>query len=230
MRIVDSVAKAISDWQSGDSESAMMHACNAVNGTATKACENIKSDRVKFTTLLRDNYAILGPMGMPGVDLDKTLFGVDLKKANPKINEFDLADLIYKIHRCSHGHGDELLKGFELIPDAAGPHGITHFCSDLVEGCVQLSDRVIFGMLGVVVFSPINKHQRSNYGYFLSYDGTELPINEWWGRADDFLEMVNNGRSPVITIYEYASDDPAPSRASGELHFKMFGKPDKEYD
>jgi hypothetical protein len=225
MRIVDSVAKAIADWQSGDSESAMLHACNAVNGTATKAYKSIEGDRAKFTTLLRDNYSILGPMGIPGVDLDKTRFGVDLKKSNPQIKEFDLADLIYKIHRCSHGHGDELLKGFELMPDAAGPHGTTHFSLDLVDGTVRLSDRIIFGMLGVVVFSPVNAHQKSDHGYFLSYDGVELPINEWWGRARDFLEIVNNGRSPVIKIYEFGSDDPAPARTSGEMHFKLFGEP-----
>lgn len=225
MKIVDSVAKAIDDWQIGDSESAMLHACNAVNGTATKAYKNIEGDRAKFTTLLRDNYSILGPMGIPGVDLDKTRFGVDLKNPNPKINEFDLADLIYKIHRCSHGHGDELLKGFELMPDAAGPHGTTHFSLNLVDGTVRLSDRIIFGMLGVVVFSPVNAHQKSDYGYFLSYDGVELPINDWWGRASDFLEIANSGRSPVIKIHEFESDDPTPARTSGEMHFKMFGQP-----
>jgi hypothetical protein len=221
MRIVDSVAKAISDWQSGDLESAMLHACNAVNGTASKAYEKIEGDRAKFTALLRDNYSILGPMGMPGIDLDKNRFGVDLKKTNPQIKEFDLADLIYKIHRCSHGHGDEVLKGFELIPDAAAPHGSTHFSSDLVNGTVRLSDRIIFGMLGVVVFSPVNALQKSDYGYFLSYRGVELPINEWWGRAREFLEIVNLDYNPVVKIYEFSSDDAAPVRASGEIYIKM---------
>ncbi|WP_236693198.1 hypothetical protein, partial [Pseudomonas syringae group genomosp. 3] len=186
-----------------------------------RAYPNIESDRAKFTKLLRDHYAILGPMGMPGIDVGHTRFGVDLKKKIPKITDFDLADLIYKIHRCSHGHGDELLTGFELIPNAAGPDGKTHFCSDLVNGTVQLSDRVIFGMLGVVVFSPVNSHQKSDYGYFLSYDGVEFKISDWWGRAEDFLKIVKDAPKPIVTIYEYISDDPAPVRARGELHIKI---------
>lgn len=228
MKIVDSVAKAISEWQNGDSESAMLHACNAVNGTATKAYKNIEGDRVKFTTLLRDNYSILGPIGMPGVDLEKTRFGVDLKKHHPKINEFDLADLIYKIHRCSHGHGDELLKGFELIPDAAGSNETTHFSLNFVDGTVSLSDRIIFGMLGVVVFSPANAHQKSDYGYFLSYGGIEFPINDWWGRANAFLEFANSVRTSVVNIYEYKSNDPAPARTAGEMYLKFLGGPTLE--
>ncbi|VVN03486.1 hypothetical protein PS684_05003 [Pseudomonas fluorescens] len=232
MRIVDSVAKAISDWQIGDSESAMMHACNAVNGTATKAYKGL-GDRAAFTTLLRDNYAILGPMGLPGMDVEKTLFGVDLQKASHEIREFDLADVIYKIHRCSHGHGDELLKGFELIPDAAGPHGTTHFIANIVDGTVQLSDRVIFAMLGVVVFSPVNASQKSDFGYYLTYnDGVQLPINEWWGRADDFLKIVADAPCTSLVIYEFASDDPvrAIARASAKFHIKISEKPEETKD
>jgi hypothetical protein len=36
MNVGDSVRKAIDDWEQGELESSMLHACNAVDGTAKK--------------------------------------------------------------------------------------------------------------------------------------------------------------------------------------------------
>jgi hypothetical protein len=59
-----------------------------------------------------------------------------------------------------------------------------------MKGKVRLSDRVIFGLLAVAVSSHVNADQKVPDGYFLSFAGTPLPINEWWGRADDFALLV----------------------------------------
>lgn len=59
MKVGDSVRKAIDDWQAGEFESAMLHACNAVDGTAKKIYPNLGSN-ARFTKLLRDSYSILG--------------------------------------------------------------------------------------------------------------------------------------------------------------------------
>ena len=75
----------------------------------------------RFTRILRENYAILGPMGAPGIDLIKTRFPVTVQRPKASGGQPDLADVIYGIHCCSQGHGDELPDGFGLIPGAAGP-------------------------------------------------------------------------------------------------------------
>jgi hypothetical protein len=63
MNIGQSVRKAIDDWEHSELEAAMLHACNAVNGTAKKVYPLLHNER--FTRLLRANYGILGPMGAP---------------------------------------------------------------------------------------------------------------------------------------------------------------------
>lgn len=197
MKVGDSVAHAIEDWELGRFESAMLHACNAVDGTARKMFPELGSN-LRFTKLLRESYAILGPMGMPGINLEATRFPVRVKHPKAPGGQPDLADVIYGIHRCSHGHGDELPEGFELIPEAAGPPGLT---SVLIErGKIRLSDRIIFGLLAVAVLAGVNTNQAVSDGYFLSFGGTQLPINEWWGRADDFADLTAAVSMPSVTL------------------------------
>jgi hypothetical protein len=91
-----------------------------------------------------------------------------------------VADVIYGIHRCSHGHGDELPAGFDLIQDASAEPRHTQIGIS-IEGAVQLSDRMIFGLLAVAILSPENADQRVPDGYHLDYSTTtRLEINEWW--------------------------------------------------
>ena len=69
MKIEKSVAKALTEMQAGDLESAMLHACNAVDGTARKAYGYSVGNKARFTALLREHHQILGVMAIPGLDL-----------------------------------------------------------------------------------------------------------------------------------------------------------------
>jgi hypothetical protein len=78
MNVGKSVRKSIDEWSSGDFDSAMLHACNAVDGTA-RAVHPKLANKLRFTRLLRDNYFILGRMGVPKmtawfVPLDEWVF------------------------------------------------------------------------------------------------------------------------------------------------------------
>ncbi|MGR8953461.1 MAG: hypothetical protein ACU83V_13770 [Gammaproteobacteria bacterium] len=198
MNVGNSVRKAIDDWVNGEHEAAMLHACNAIDGTAKKV--HLRSgSNARFTQLLRDNYAILGPMGMPGTNLAETRFPVKLPNPKAPGGKPDLADVIYGIHRCSHGHGEELPGGFELIPDAGGPARMTRVL--VVKGAIQLSDRIIFGLIAVAVLSPVNKGQAVPDGYYLTFGATtKLVINEWWGRAAEFPAVVASDPMPLVKL------------------------------
>ena len=199
MKIADSVRKAIADWQQGDPESAMLHACNAVDGTARKLYPKLGS-RERFTRVLRENYRVLGPMGAPGIDLVNTRWPVDVKAPTALGGKPDVADVLYGIHRCCHAHGDELPEGFELVPDAAGPNLQTRM---LVEkGKVRLSDPMIFGLLAVAVLSLANKTEVATAlnGYFLTFGPAKLIINDWWGRAADFAAIAAKYPLPLVKL------------------------------
>lgn len=197
MNVGDSVRMAIDDWTRGELESAMLHACNAVDGTAAKLHPGVGSN-ARFTRLLRDNYAVFGPMGAPGINLRKTRFPVRVRSPKAEGGQPDIADVIYGIHRCTHGHGDELPDGFELLPDAAGPLSRTRMLFE--KGKVRLSDRVIFGLLAVAVFSPANKGQTVPDGYHFTFGKEELLINEWWGRAGDFDSLAAQESLPEVEL------------------------------
>ena len=198
MNVGSSVRKAIDDWEHGELESAMLHACNAVDGTAKKLYPMLGSNE-RFTRVLRENYAILGPMGAPGIDLVETRFPVTVQRPKAPGGKPDLADVIYGIHRCAHGHGDELPGGFALIQDAAGPKRLTRM--KVERGKVRLSDRIIFGLLAVAVLSPVNKDQSVPDGYYLTFgESSKLLINEWWGRASDFPSIVAQDPMPQVKL------------------------------
>ena len=193
--VANSVRKAIEDWSIGETEFAMLHACNAVDGTARKVHPHLGNND-RFTRLLRDNYAILGPMSAPGIDLVNTRWPARTARPKAPGGQPDFADLVYGVHRCSHGHGDDLPDGFELIPNAAGLALVTTI--QVQPGKVQLSDRVIFGLLGVAVLDPVNADQVLPARYFLSFAGVQYPIQDWWGRAEDFMPIL--GSQPLSSV------------------------------
>ncbi|PBP44169.1 hypothetical protein [Pseudomonas syringae] len=193
----NSVRAAIDEWERGEFEFAMLHACNAVDGTAAKVFPN-EGSNARFTGLLREQYAIFGPMALPGIDLLATRWPVKVDRPKATGGLPDIADVIYGVHRCSHGHGRELPDGFELWPDAAGPDRHTRFSVE--KGKLQLSDRVIFGLLGVAVFSPANIGQEVPEGYHLTFAGTIMLINDWWGRSADFLDLAASEPLPSVLL------------------------------
>lgn len=177
----------------------MLHACNAVDGTSAKVFPNERGNAQRFTKFLRDSYPILFPMSAPGVDPDTRWPAPTVKSTLRDGRGPDLADIIYYCHRCTHAHGDELLPAFELIPDARGPAGITTMW--IGRNIVQLSDRIIFGLIAAVVFSPVNLDQRIDGGHFLTFGkaAMRLPIDDWWGQGERFLtDVVPSEPMPLL--------------------------------
>jgi hypothetical protein len=205
MDVGNSVRLAIKSYEDHETEQAMFNACAAVDGTSTKLHPELKSNAVRFTKLLRDNYFILEPMAAPGINLDDTRFPVKVKNPKAPGRQPDFADIIYAIHRCHYAHGEALPAGYELLSDAVGQPG--HTCIAVKKeapglGRVQLSDRTIFGLLTVAVLSPVNAGQSVPDGYHLIFGRRQLRlmINDWWGHAADFPTVAATELMPRITM------------------------------
>lgn len=197
MNVGKSITKAVDEMGRHDNESAMLHACNAVDGTAAKLYPSLGSN-ARFTTLLRDNYNILGPMSLPGINLVETRFPIPVQRPKAAGGQPDIADVIYGIHRCTHGHGDELPSGFELFDDAAS--GIEGTRIGVEKGKMRLSDRTVFGLIAVAVLSPVNVGQVVPEGYHLTLNGVTMNINEWWGRSADFSSVSGLVQMPSVKM------------------------------
>lgn len=194
-----SVGKSIDDFLIGDLNGAMLHACMAVDGTAKKTYPEMRRHRVRFLTTLRDNYCILRPMSFPGLDIANIKWPIQISPEQ-KSNEWpDIAEVIYGVHRCAHGHGDDLPSGFELIPDVL--NGDTNRTSLIAApNRVQISDRVIFGLLAIAVFSPKNQELTTKEGHWLSLNHKQFIINDWWGKRADFLELSAPNDTQRVTL------------------------------
>ncbi len=217
MEVGRSVSKAIADGLIGDLEPAMLHACNAVDGTAKKMYPGLGVG-ARFRKLLRENYVgILEPM-MPGVNLEKTVFPISIAGASGPGGQPDVADILYLIHRCHHGHGDAMPLGYELIPDTTteparttmephvGPNG---------GWVVRLSDRSIYGMAAVALLSPVNVGQVLQGSVQLTWSSTSGDIrvrmdNDWWGRAADFAAITAMDRNRPSVTLDFSNVMPPP--------------------
>ncbi len=184
-----SVGKAIDDFLLGDLNGAMLHACMAVDGTSKKSHPTTLRHRNRFLTTLRENYSILRPMSFPGLDIEQIKWPVRITAAQKPDEWPDTAEVIYGVHRCAHGHGDDLPAGFELMPDVLnGDKNNTSLIA--APGRVQISDRVIFGLLAIAVFAPVNHGMNTTDGHWLSFKHYKFIINEWWGKREDFLAIA----------------------------------------
>jgi hypothetical protein len=212
-----SVSKAIADRLDGDMESAMLHACNAVDGTARKVYPTLGVG-ARFKKLLRENYAgILEPM-VPGVNLAATVFPVSISGASGPGGLPDVADILYVIHRCHHGHGEALPVGWELVPDTTTepPRTTMDFAGPNGEWTVRLSDRSIYGMAAVALLSPANVGQALQGSLHLTWTSIASDIqvrldNGWWGRADDFAAITAMDRNRISLTVDFSNVMPVPT-------------------
>lgn len=215
MEVGKSISKAAAEGLSGDLDSAMLHACNAVDGTAKKLYPALGVG-TRFRKLLRESYAsILEPM-MPGINLAQTVFPVQVHGASGPGGLPDVADILYVIHRCNHGHGAPLPVGYELIRDttvepprttmslALNPNG---------DWVVSLSDRSIYGIAAVALLSPANVGQVLD-GFHVTYSSVSGDIrvrlnNDWWGRTDDFAAITAMDRNRSSQTLDFRNVMPA---------------------
>ncbi len=198
MNVGNSVRIAINDWENGELESSLLHACNAIDGTARKRYPNL-ANRTRFTSLLRDSVDVVEAMGCPGIDLTQTRFPVPIPKPTSVDGLPDFADIIYFKHRIGHAHGDEVPASFNLISDAGGPLQSTRVA--VTKGSVRFSDRMIFALISVAVFAPENKDQTIPQTYFLTWNGDrKIIIDEWWGELEKFRCLIKDFALPKVKM------------------------------
>lgn len=218
VNVGNSVRYALDCLGRREHEAAMMHACAAVSSTAKQAMPRKHTDRQAFTGFLRQNYDIFGLMAVRGINIHETRFPVAITSSLGENHKPDIADLIYKFHRNTHAHGDEVPLGFELVDDPAGP--VSFFYIDIDKGNVQLPWNTIVGLCAVAIVNPVNVTQRVPDGYWLSWGWPVIrfEINEWWGRTQDFRDQLASQFTPQVKLDfgEYVDNPPqSPGSTQG---------------
>lgn len=196
MKVGESVRHSLEHWDRAEWDAAMLHACNAVDATGRKRYPKL-GVAGRFKRIIRESLDIFGAMAMPSLNIEETRFPVAVRSDLPDERP-DIADIIYGIHRCAHGHGDELPEGFELMPYVEPQAAMR-----IQGGTIRLSAATVPGLLAIAVFAPENLGQSvPNEDYQLRFHQHVLPVSDWWGRQDDFRDIIAPIRaaSPLVTI------------------------------
>lgn len=205
MDVGRSVARSLDHWERRQWNAAMVHAGNAVDGTAIKRHPQLGvASRFKHT--LRDSLDIFQVMAAPGIDFGQSRFPVLVRSDLPDRRP-DIADVLYGIHRWNRGHHDELPNGYELTPRGPRPTRV-HIWRD---GKVEFPASAVIGLLAVAVFAPENKGEEIPAGYQLSRHDQVFHIAMWWGWQDHFREIVGAEQIPQAALdFGAAWDDWVP--------------------
>lgn len=197
MTIEDHVKFAIDDYQSQKFESALMHACFAIEGTARNLYKKDPATRKDYKACLREYYWIIEPMIGGGINLDETPF-TNLKIDNghgKQLTTIDLADVIYHIFRCSLGHCKSIPLKYKLRTTVNGFPTWSVGNNELM-----MPDCIIWALLAVSVFSKTNSGIKTKGDYFLSYGLKKFIIKDWWGKEDDFKKDLSNIKPNPIRV------------------------------
>lgn len=211
MRVTQHVIYAIDDIEAGKFDSAMLHACFAIDATAKRQPGAFNWVGARYTDCLRRYYWLIETMIGAGMNLVDTRFdNIGLKGRSP-----DFADLVYEIFRCSHAHGDEVPKEFSVLP-TSGPYGSEWLFG---PGEVHMPDRIIWALLAVAVFAQVNAGEKTAGDYYLSMAEERFLIRDWWGREGDFRAVATRYNQTRVKLEDLgrlgqSGPDGAPATAT----------------
>ena len=173
MKVSDQILHAIEDAESGRFDSAMLHACIAVDATSKRMFPAVSNVRKRYVECLRAYYWILEPIIGSGINLVETKFSnVKLKATDTP----DLAEIVYEVFRCSHAHGDDVPSAFSITPVKNG------FSSwELTGGQLHVPGSIVWALIGVTLFSKVNREEKSTGDHYLSLGGNRFVVRDWWG-------------------------------------------------
>lgn len=193
MRLSQQVLCAIDDAGAGKLDSALMHACIAIDATSKRLFPSEKKVGVRYIKCLRDYYWLLEPMIGVGINFAETQFS-NLQLGKNKSP--DLAEFIYEVFRCSHAHGDEVPAQFSVVPSSGSPPQLL-----LGPNNLHVPENVVWALLSVAVFSKSNKSEATEGDYYLSLGGNRFYIRDWWGREDDFKSIAEGHNQVKVSIF-----------------------------
>ena len=197
MDIINSVARSIEEAERNQIESALLHACIAIDASAQKHYKKPQSSAATYISFLRHYYWILEPMTGAGINFDETIWeNLDPKGARMSKVKLDLASIIYYFIRCPQAHGDTVDKQISFSSkqvDGSVTYGIQ-------KGKLTLPDSLIFGLLGIAVFCKVNKDLVCDYEHWLAYQNNRFGIKDWWGLEDSFKPIALKYNKNRITL------------------------------
>lgn len=191
--IGERVKYAIDHMGRGEVHAALEHACNAIDITSQRQYGQNTSSRKLFKDLIKEYFWLIEFMSLGNINLEDTLFSnyPIMEGVRKPILTPDFSDLMYHVVRCSLIHSDSLTEGFSF-------HKLNILeCS---KNKITFPESVVWALLSIVIFCPINKNERTEPNYWLGMYENRLVINDFWGDEKTAKRVVSNYPLPKITL------------------------------
>lgn len=156
---------------------ALTPACIALDVTAQRHAGVKRSSRTTFKKFVQDHLWLITYMGFPGLMATTVRVPFNHPDIKPDAaGTVGVEDIIYHIIRCSLVHSDEA--AMKVVWNKAIALGLDP------SGKLVLSENLIWGLLGAVILSPLNKTETIPDTYWISIADFKMFVSELWGRID----------------------------------------------
>ncbi|UVC28848.1 hypothetical protein [Pantoea sp. SOD02] len=191
--IGERVKYAIDHMDRGETYAALEHACNALDVTSQRYYGQKKSSRSYFKNIIKEYSWLIEFMSLGGINLDETTFDnfPIIEGVRQPILKPDFSDLMYHVVRCGLVHSDSLSDGFSFHKEAT---------LLLAENTIIFPESVVWGILSITIFCPINKDQTTAPGYWIGSFENRLVINDFWGNEGIAHHLANRYPRPRVTL------------------------------
>ncbi len=171
------VQEAIDYMNKGEIGLALTAACIALDVTSQRYAGTSRSSRKVYKQFVKDYLWLITYIGFPGLMATTVRVPFTHPDITPDASRtVGVEDIIYHIIRCSLVHSDE--KATKVVWNKVIALGLDQ------NGNLVLSESLLWGLLGAVILSPVNKAEKLPDNYWFSIAGFKMFISELWGRID----------------------------------------------
>ena len=186
-RVKSNVHKSLHSATVGKVLPALDDIVRAIEWTAKRRFPSEKLTGKRYIEFLREKIDIIQHMMGGGIDLEKTKFGI-IRTDSGKVISPDFAELIYHSIRCKIIHEGRIGNNIEITHTDDKNSALWIFGM----GKTQIPDRLIYALIGTVVFSVENKDIKDESSADLSLRDQIFPLREWWGKEVEFKKIISN--------------------------------------
>lgn len=180
-KVGESIQEAIEALENGATDAAFAAACAALTETLKKSLETADLSGGDYQNFVKRHWRLLCFMGLPrALPLPRTV-------------EFNLTKLV---HGFSLRSAEELIlhliRQTALMGKTPPPfrfHPGATF--EVAHHQILIPAALVGGLVGIVIFQPINKNESVPDKYWLNISDFKMFISELWGRID-LAERVMN--------------------------------------
>ncbi len=163
------VQEAINFTDRGLFDLALIPACAALELTAQK----VSSD-VNYKKIVDENWWLISFVGFPHLTLPHLELPIVIKEISLNPRNHSLKEIVtfVLVHTLRN----------KKLPASVSSSSNGKF--DKQGGKLLIPNNLVFGLLGYVIFNPVNKDEIISDKYWLNVSGFKMFVSEFFGRVD----------------------------------------------